>query len=491
MSLTTEKEQKVVETDVLVVGGGTAGFVAAMAAARNGAKTLLLEQRDHLGGTHSGGLVMMIRSMRHMRAPKDLEEKRMMITGYESSFEEDQLVRSIAQEYIDRMIALGAAWGQKGKAATRQMFDPEIAKWVIQQMVEEAGVEIWLNTTVTDVTMDGDTITGVVIDTIRDHVEVRAGVTIDCSGDGDVAAAAGAQFEFGAPADGKTQPLSLYFAIGGVDTNKTLDYMKDHPDEFDPNYVARVLQLKDENKPFTMFPFKEKVREALAKGDYPIPMGVETIDPDGIMYVVRVMFRNGKFRYDFTYHNMDMAYNVNALDRIELTRATLSMRDMANRIAQFYRDYIPGYEDSYLAYTANSIGVRDTRRIVCDYTLTKQDVLDGRAFDDGIGRYGSVMDVHDKTGKAAVSLVEVGGQGWFHVPFSTLLPKGVNNLIVAGRCISADFDAQGSVRSQAASMVTGQAAGTAAALSAKRSTAPRELDVAELREILRSQDQII
>jgi hypothetical protein len=491
MMARAEKPGKVVKTDVLVIGGGTAGFVAAMAAARNGAKTLVIEQRDHLGGTHSGGMVMMIRSMRHMRAPKDLEEKRMMITNYESSFEEEQLVRSIAQEYVDRMLSLGAAWGNKGKAATRQMFDPEIAKWVIQQMVEESGAEVWLNTTATDILMDGDTVKGVVIDTLRDHVEVHADVTIDCSGDGDIAAAAGADFEFGSPHDGKTQPMSLYFAIGGVKVDETLAYMRDHPDEFDEKYVARALQLRAENKPFTMFPFKERVREALKNGEYPIPLGVKTIDPDGIMYVVRVMFRNGKFRYDMTFHNMDMAYNVDGTDRIELTQATLAMRDEANRMAMFYRKYVPGYEDSYLAYTANSVGVRDTRRIVCDHTLTKEDVLEGRSFPDGIGRYGSLMDVHDKTGREPVSLVAVGGKGWFHVPFSSLLPKGISGLMVAGRCISADFEAQGSVRSQAASMVTGQAVGTAGALASKHKVAPRDIDVTELQDVLRSQDQVI
>jgi hypothetical protein len=111
------------------------------------------------------------------------------------------------------------------------------------------------------------------------------------------------------------------------------------------------------------------------------------------------------------------------------------------------------YEDSYLAYTTQSVGVRDTRRIVGDYTLTDEDVLQGRTFEDGIGRYGSVMDVHDKSG----SLVAVGGSGWFHIPFRSLIPQGVENLLVAGRCISAEYNALGSVRSQAASMVTGQA----------------------------------
>jgi hypothetical protein len=203
------------------------------------------------------------------------------------------------------------------------------------------------------------------------------------------------------------------------------------------------------------------------------------------------MFRNGKFRYDFTYHNMDMAYNIDGTDRVEMSKATLAMRELANKMAIFYRNYVPGYEDSYLAYTAQSVGVRDTRRIVCDYTLTDDDVLNGRTFEDGIGRYGSVMDVHDKSGKKSVSLVAVGGSGWFHIPFRSLIPKGIENLLVAGRCISAEYNALGSVRSQAASMVTGQAVGTAAALSVKGNGTPRELPMSKLQSVLSSQDQII
>ncbi|QJP16110.1 FAD-dependent oxidoreductase [Starkeya sp. ORNL1] len=491
MPLVAKKQHSRVDKDVIVVGGGTAGFVAAISAARNGASVLLLEQRDHLGGTHTGGMVMMIRSMRHMAAPKTLDEKKLFITGYESSFENEQLVRSIAQEYIDRMISVESAWGQKGQAATRQMFDPEIGKWVIEQMVQEAGVEVWLNTAATDVIMEGNALRGVVIETLRDRVEVHARVTIDTTGDGEIAAAAGASYEKGSPEDGRHQPLSLYFAVGGVNLEKTLQYMKDHPDEFGREYVETTLRLKAENKPFTMFPFKEKVREAIKNGDYPIPYGLDKIDPDAIMYVVRTMYRNGKFRYDFSFHNMDMAYNIDGTDRIALSKATLAMRELANKMAIFYRKYVPGYEDSYMAYTAQSVGVRDTRRIVGEYTLTDDDVLYGRSFDDGIGRYGSVMDVHDKSGKKSVSLVEVGGQGWFHVPYRTLVPKDVDNILVAGRCISAEYHALGSVRSQAASMVTGQAVGTAAAISARSNTNPRLVDIAKLQETLREQDQII
>jgi hypothetical protein len=118
-------------------------------------------------------------------------------------------------------------------------------------------------------------------------------------------------------------------------------------------------------------------------------------------------------------------------------------------------------------------------------------VLAGREFEDGIGRYGSLMDVHDKSGKKSLMLTEVGGKGWFHIPFRSLLPIGTKNLIIAGRCISADYDAQGSVRSQAACMVTGQAAGTAAALAVRGNIEPRNVEVSMLQAVLRSQNQVI
>ncbi len=485
------KPTRKVETDVLVVGGGTAGFVAAIAAARNGAKALLVEKRDHLGGTHSGGMVMMIRSMRHMRAPKTADEKKVMIAGYESSFDDQQVVFSIAQEYIDRMLEAGSAWGAKGQATARQLFDPEMAKWMIERMVVEAGVDVWYYAQSTDVLMSDHTVNGVVIENMQERVEVTAKITIDATGDGEVCAAAGARFEKGDPETGYGQPMTLYFIIGGVNLEKTLDYVRRNPDEFGPEYVTTVERLRGEGKPFTVLPFKAKIKEALANGDYPIPHGIEKVNPDTLTYMARPMFRNGRFRYDLVSHNMDMAYNVDATDRQQLTEATIAMRDIAVRMAAFYRKYVPGYEDSYLVHTAQAVGVRDSRRIVGDYTLTKDDVLSGRTFDDGIGRYGSVVDVHDKDGKQSLMLAEVGGAGWFHVPYRVLVPAGIKNLLVAGRCISADYVAQGCTRSQAACMMTGQATGTAAALAIRAGVEPRAVNIAELQKTLIAQNQII
>ena len=491
MSHTAKKQSRKVETDVLVVGGGTAGFVAAIAAARNGARSMLVERRDHLGGTHSGGMVMMIRSMRHMRAPRTAEDKKAMIASYESSFDDEQVVFSIAQEYIDRMLESGSAWGTKGQATARQLFDPEIAKWMIDRMVLEAGVDVWLYSQSTGVLMSDHAVSGVVVENMLERSEISAKVTIDATGDGEVCAAAGARFEVGDPETGYGQPLTLYFVVGGVNLEKTLQYIRNNPAEFGADYVSTIERLRAEGKPFTVLPFKARIKEALRNGDYPIPHGIEKVNPDTLTYMARPMFRNGKFRYDLISHNMDMAYNVDATDRKQLTEATMAMRDVAVRMTAFYRKYVPGYEDSYLVHTAQAVGVRDSRRIVGDYTLTKEDVLSGRKFEDGIGRYGSVVDVHDKDGKQSLMLAEVGGSGWFHVPFRVLVPAGIRNLLVAGRCISADYVAQGCTRSQAACMMTGQATGTAAALAIQAGIEPRAVDMKRLQATLAAQNQLI
>jgi ribulose 1,5-bisphosphate synthetase/thiazole synthase len=492
MIQTRQKTVRRVSTDVLVVGGGTAGFAAAIAAARGGAKVLVIEQHDYLGGTASGGMVNMIRSMRHMRGASDPDDKKLKIADYESSFVDQQLVYSIAQEFVDRMLEADSAWGFKGQAATRQFFDPEMAKTIMEQMVMESGAEIWYYAQTTDVLKRDNSVQGVVVENLQERIEIEAKVTIDATGDGDVSVGAGASFELGTPDAGTCQPLTIYFSIGNIDFDRVLQYMRDNKEELGTEYVDKILRLHAEGKPLTLLPFKAKIQEAIENGDYPMPYNLEKINLKTLTYMLRPQIKNGKIRYDLVSANLDMAYNVDATDRMQLTKATIAMRNIAVRMAAFYRKYIPGFEDAYLIYTAQMVGIRDTRRIIGDYILTYDDVVSGRKFDDGIGRYGSVVDVHDKDGgKKGILLSEVSGDGWFHIPYRTMLPKGIENLLVVGRCISADHVALGCTRSQACCILTGQAAGTAAAMAAKGDFTPRDIDIEQLQKALTLQNQII
>jgi len=483
-----------IKTDVLVAGGGTAGFVAAIAAARNGAKVLLVETEDYLGGTLSGGMVTGLNGLRLQRiaGPEGLATFPLQ----ESSYADEQFTFGLAQEFVDRLIEARSAWGNPGKATVRVMFDPEMAKWVIDQMVHEAGVEVLFNTSVVGTYKEGNAVKGAYIQNSAGKVQVEANVIIDATADGWVALSAGASYELGRPGDHRCQAISLYYLLANVNMDATLDYISTNAQEYGEygeDYANQNRKLKKEGKPLSLLPFRSKMREAMKNGDYPIPYGAENFNPDKQFMVVRPIHRNGRIRYDVTTHNQDMVYGVNPTDPRELSRALVGARDVAVKMAAFHRKYVPGYEDCYLSQTAQKIGIREGNRIIGDYVLTAQDIFSGRTFDDAVGRSGKAVDIHDAdSAKKGIHLQQTGGtKGWFHVPYRIVQAKGIENLLVVGRCTSSDQVANGAVRSQAVSMLTGQAAGTAAALAVKRNVTPRQLPVAELQKVLVSQGVLI
>jgi ribulose 1,5-bisphosphate synthetase/thiazole synthase len=473
-------------TEVVVAGGGTAGFAAAIAAARAGAKVTLLEQLSYLGGTMTGGLVPGIVSMRHQ--PWRDEET---LVQLESLYSGDQVVRGIAQEMVDRLIKVGGSFSQRdGEAPVRVLFDPELMKWVVDQMVREAGVRILYHTKVTGVLKDGNRVTGVTIDNGK---TIAADVVIDATGDGHVAHFAGAPYEQGENNDATyVQPITLYFLMGGVDLGKTIAFINQTKDDFSEAYVRKLNELYDNGMPFTVLAINSIREKAAAEGKYPVPFGTTTLNPRAHTSISRPVFRGGKIRYDITMHNVDMAYRVDATDVESLSEAIGSMRDFTVRTANYFRDFVPGYEDSYLLQVADIVGVRETRRVMGDYVLTGQDVLDARHFDDAIGFCGATVDVHDVEGGKKLTRMSAIREGKsYQVPYGILLPRGIENLLVAGRCVSADRVACGSIRQQAGCLVTGQGAGVAAALASRQKTTPRNVPVAQIREVLANQGVVL
>ena len=476
------------ETDVVVVGGGTAGWAAAYASARKGSRTTIVESLPFLGGTMTGAMVLGSAGFRHQGLATEDQEL---------SYEGDQLVRGVAQEYLNRLIDRGGAWGVKDSPTTKLSFDHELAKVVLEDMMVDAGVDIWFNAQFVDVVMDGNRIAGLLVSTNGGLNIIWAKAVVDSSGNGEVAYRAGAPYEVGRATDGRPQASSLYFLVGGVNIRKTLDYFRQHPDELrregpSSKSTPEVLEQRlEEGKPLMFSGFTRARQMAVDNGDFPEALGAQ-----GPVYQLgpfRTLWRGGRVDPYITAHNMDTCFGVMPTNRKELSQAVMASRKFILGLVDFYRKYIPGYENSYLLLSAPMFGVRESRRIIGDYVLTEEDVLEGREFMDAIGRCGAYIDVHDEDGGVRpTDLREVGGaKGWYHVPYRVLLPKDVEGLLTAGRCVSADHIAQGSIRNQGGCMATGHAAGAAAALAAQEGTTPRDLNVEVLQTALRNQAAII
>ena len=470
---------------VIVVGGGTSGFAAAVAAARAGASVTMLEQTSYLGGTMTGGLVPGLVSLRHQpwRDGETLIQLESLYTG-------EQIVRGIAQELVDRLIRVGGAWGHEGESTIRVLFDQEIAKWVIDEMVREAGVKTLFYTKVTGVRRDGARVQGV---RFNYDETLDADVVIDATGDGHVAYLAGAPYEQGEGGDATyVQPISLYFLMGGVDLQKTIAYATSGAEDFTPGFANTLKGLYEAGKPLTI-PALPALRErAMQLGEYPIPYRTTTLNPRAHTSIIRPIFRAGRVVYNTTMHNVDMAFRVDATNSADLSEAISAMRAYTVKMAEFFRKHVPGYENSYLLQVADCVGVRETRRVRGDYVLTGEDVLEAHAFPDSIGYCGATVDVHNvEGGRERTRMSAIRDGRLYQIPYRILLPTGLDGLLVAGRCVSADRVACGSVRQQAGCIVTGQAAGVAAALASRQGVQPRALAIGDIQSVLRDQGAVV
>lgn len=412
--------------DVLVAGGGPAGFAAAVAAARLGAKTLLVEAGGCAGGQGTLGLV----------GPW------MPTFGTEGVFE----------ELLNRMATLNG-W----KVDVCVCFDSEILKYAMQTMLEDAGVEQLLFTTAARATMNGRLVTGMEIVNKAGPGMLEADVTVDCTGDGDIAASAGAAFDKGAP-DGALQNVTLFFTIGGVDDEARSEdaYLE---------YRAKCA---------------EYCRIERERGALQLPEGILPL----MVYKGSTL---GKGEYSV---NVDTVTGVDGSDPWQMTLAMNESRKRVFELVEFFRRYFPGARNCFLSRTASVLGVRETRRFKGLATITGRDVVEGRKREDGVCRASFFLDLHDGSGGQSLK-VKYGRNrppdgDWYDIPYGCLVPAEIDGLLLAGRCVSSDRDANGSLRVQPTCMALGQAAGVAAALCVKGGIQPRQLVVEELRAILAS-----
>ncbi|MBM3500281.1 MAG: FAD-dependent oxidoreductase [Armatimonadetes bacterium] len=428
--------------DVIVVGGGTAGACAAIAAGRQGAQTLCLEQFGFLGGSQTAALVIPMMSFR---------------TSNEA------LIRGLNEEILACCEAF--APGQDGI-----WFDPETVKSVLETMALEAGVELLYHCQFAEPLLDGNRITGVYTLSKSGRRPHFARQVIDCSGDADVAFRAGAPCKSGREADGMNQAASLRFILGNVDLAALGEFLTG-------------ISGAPHAPPKLHFGFSRGMGTAPwieALVDQAEAEGVLSPAEGGYVQAFSVPGRPGELAF-----NCPRITHVNGARAEDLTRCEILGRQRIRKVIEFCRRYLRGFEEAYLAWTAPMVGVRETRRIVGEYVLTAEDVLGARKFGDSIAKNRYPIDIHNPTGEGTV-LRQLPPDEYHEVPYGCLVPLEIDNLLVAGRCISATFEAQGSLRIQANCRAFGEAAGVAAALCAKGGLVPRELDPMALIEVLRA-----
>ncbi|WMT40860.1 FAD-dependent oxidoreductase [Paenibacillus sp. D2_2] len=330
-------------------------------------------------------------------------------------------------------------------------------------MLQEAGVKLLLHSLVVEVQMSGKHLDGVAVWNKGGKMTIEARVFVDATGDADVAYLAGASFEQGNEA-GKVQPMTMKFRMKGVRLDEVTEYMKRHPEEFyEKSLISELGHL-----PLTgVMGFYSKWRQA----GLPIPR-------DG------VLFFTGP-EPDEVLINVSRVSGLDPTKPEDLTAAEIEGHEQVQLLERFFRSDIQGFSGAYVSQTGAQIGVRETRRIVGEYVLNGVDVLSGRTFDDVIARSGYPIDIHNPQGSGVTAnFIKDGGA--YDIPYRSLVPVGVENILLAGRCISTTHEAQATTRLTSSCMALGQAAGIAAALASARNSDVRDIPVKELQRKLRA-----
>ncbi len=402
------------EYEVIVVGGGPAGIGASLAAARNGMRTLLIESNGFLGGTMTAASVSMM-----MYGER--------ICGRNND--------------IGKEIEAGIMKNPNGRGGWRNILvDCEALKLLLDRMMEESGVELLYHTSCVDTLVEGTAVKGVMVENKSGRGAYLAKVVIDCTGDGDVAARAGAAFELGRNSDGLMQPMTMMFKLGHIDFWQTRD---------DELYGM--------------------ISEASARTG--IPFTANFVHP----YIL--MLPGG----DKAVCQMTHIRRKSAVDARDLTAAEIEGRKLVDEAYRFFAGAMPEFAGATLEQTGPRIGIRESRRIIGEYYLTAEDLLAGRQFEDGVVNVGCRMDIHEPDGLKMVC-TDVKP---YLIPYRCLVPKGIDNLLVAGRCISGSHEAMASYRMGGFCLAMGEVAGCAASFCLKNGTSVRNCNVAQLLEELK------
>ena len=416
--------------DVIVVGGGPAGFGAACAAARAGVRTLLIEQSGGLGGVATMGLMSHWTGNTFGPILDELRE-RAKDTSQDFNYFGDKVLKSF------------------------NIIHPEKTKLAMMEMLQEAGAQWRLFTFASDVIVEDGTVKGIIVESKNGRQALKARVVIDASGDGDIAAAAGVPFHMGRETDGAMQPMTVMFKIGGVDFERAV-----FPGEFDDEILINGTSIQQ-----------------LGRDNLASPNGHVLLYPSSMPGVVTV--------------NMTNSLMKNGTSAEDLTQADLECRQQIPKILEFIKSNIPGYEKAFVMQAAAAIGVRETRHFEGAYTLTEDDILQAKVFEDWIAtQCWFNFDVHNMSGSG---LDESGNQKEFHqtkgytIPYRSILPQNVEGLLLAGRNLSGTHMAHSNYRVMPICLNVGQGAGAAAALSCQKDCSLRDLNPIAIQALLNEQ----
>ena len=430
--------------DVVVAGAGTGGVVAALAAARQGARTALIERKGYPGGTVVEGGTALHSFYNLWKAFPGVAKR--------------QVVKGIPQEIIDRLAKAG---GTSGHAEMTKGYDydsvctaidTEIYKLVTFEMLHEAGVFVFMNTLLAGAIVEGGRIRGAIAESRAGREALFAKAFLDCTAYGDLAAFAGAEY---------TEPNDYAVAnsigVANVSVEKYCEFLKAHDalgqyaEGWRSGREGRIVRLDARGG-------KVPKEFADAAGKIGMSLVITTVHDDYFMFV-----------------KLNFKMRISPTDRDESTRAELELRRRQAKAIELLRKHVPGCEKAFVARTSPSLCIRRGRRILCDYDITHEDVVEGRHFEDDVMAYG----FHDSAPR-----LQIKGGGTYGVPYRALRVAKVDNLLAAGMLITSDHRAHMSTRNTVCCMGQGQAAGTAAALCAARACGTRELPYAELRKAL-------
>lgn len=413
--------------DIIVVGGGVAGSSAALSAAREGLNVLLIERSNSLGGTATNALVNPF--MPYFYIDPETNKKQLLSKGVFEEILEQLREFHCLYEYHD--LEFDTA------------FNEEYLKLILNRLLIKAGVKLLFHSYLTQVQTQDGHITNITVANKSGNQTYCADYFIDATGDGDLAALSGCSFRLGRDGDGLCQPMTLCFRVGNVDVDSYIN-----------NDRAKAIKLYKEYRESGKI---KNIYEKILTFKHP---------SKGVLHF-----------------NSTRIVKKNPVDAFDLTQAEIEAREQVFELFFFMKENVPSFKDAVLLSTAVSVGVRESRMIEGEYTLTQEDILNLTKFEDSIAAGNYDIDIHNPEGSGTTHHYFKPGE-YYTIPYRCITPKDTDNLIVAGRCISVTHEAQASCRIMPICFCLGQAAGTAAAIASKNKISVKSIDIKELRQKL-------